>query len=226
MPVTMSARHAGQHARETGRRKARLWLFVLATMVAAAITVVLVGHLSAAGLIAVELSLLAGLLLLDRCAAPVVERWGRGAAGEEHVGHLLEQLETEGWRTLHDVDTGRGNIDTIAVGPGGVFTIEVKSHAGRLPPERIEPAWLRQAYVQSKWLERTTGRPATAMLVFSRAYLVPRPVSRRRGVVVLPARMLADHLRGYPQLLSAGEVRRLQHRLGQALASAGDVGGA
>jgi hypothetical protein len=64
------------------------------------------------------------------------------------------------------------------------------------------------------------------MLVFSRAYLVRRPVSRRRGVVVLPARVLAGHLRGYPRLLPAGEVRRLRDRLGRALASAADAGGA
>jgi hypothetical protein len=195
-------------------------------MIVAAIALVLVGDLPWAGVVGVELLLIASLVLIDRFAVPFVERWGRGAAGEEHVGRVLESLECDGWRTLHDVDTGRGNIDTIAVGPGGVFTIEVKSHAGRLPPERIEPAWLSQAYAQSKWLERTTGRPATAMLVFSRAYLVPRPVSRRRGVVVLPARMLAGHLRGFPMLLSAGEVRRVHHRLGRALASGGDAGGA
>jgi hypothetical protein len=34
----------------------------------------------------------AGLLLIDRYAAPRVERWGRGADGEEYVGRLLEGL--------------------------------------------------------------------------------------------------------------------------------------
>jgi hypothetical protein len=57
----------------------------------------------------------------------------------------------------------------------------------------------------------------SALLVFSRAYLVGRPVTRQRGVVVLPARMLAGHLRRHPELLSALEVRRLHDRLGQVL---------
>jgi Nuclease-related domain len=213
----MSARRAGQHVRETTRRKAWLSLLALVTMVTAAVTIVLAGSLSWAGLVAVELLLIAGLVLLDRFAAAVVERWGRGAAGEEHVGRLLEELEADGWLTLHDVDTGRGNIDTVVVGPGGLFTIEVKSHAGRLRPERIDPAWLRQAYAQSKWLEGIAGRPATALLVLSRAYLVGRPVSRQRGVLVLPARMLAGHLRRRPEVLSVGEAQLLHDRLGHAL---------
>jgi hypothetical protein len=217
MSIGMSGRRAGQHARETTRRKARLWLLVLAAMLAVAVTVVLVGDLSWLATVVVELVVLAGLLLIDRFAAPAVERWGRGATGEEHVGRLLEPLKGEGWLTFHDIDTGRGNIDTVAVGPGGLFTIEVKSHGGRLRPERVHPAWLSQAYAQSKWLETVTGRQATPLLVFSRAYLVGRPVSRQRGVVVLPARMLAGHLRRRRELLSAEEAQRLYDRLGQVL---------
>jgi nuclease-like protein len=217
MVIAMSARRPGQHARETTRRKARRWLLVMATILSAALAIVLIGNLSWAGIVVVELLAIAGLVLVDRFAAPVVERWGRGAAGEEHVGRVLEELEADGWLTLHDVDTGRGNIDTIVVGPGGLFTVEVKSHGGRLHPERCNPAWLSQAYGQGKWLERITGRPVTALLVFSRAYLVGKPVSRQRGVVVLPARMLAGHLRRRAQVLSAEEARHVNEWLGQAL---------
>ena len=192
----------------------------MATMVLAAIAIVLVGELPWAGTMGVELLLLAGLLLIDRFAAPVVERWDRGADGEEHAGRLLEELEADGWLTLHDVDTGRGNIDSVAVGPGGLFTIEVKSHGGRRRSDRMDPAWLSQAYAQKKWLEGIAGRPVTALLVFSRAYLIGRAVSRQRGVVVLPARMLAGHLRRQPELLSAEEARQLHDRLGHALAPA------
>jgi hypothetical protein len=206
------------------RRKARLALLALATMVAAAGIGVLVGNLSWSGLVAVELLLLAGVVVLDRFAAPVVERWGRGAAGEEHVGRLLAELEADGYLTIHDVATGRGNIDTVLIGPAGLFTIEVKSHGGRIRSEGIDPAWLRQAYAQGKWLGRVAGQPATALLVFSRAYLVGRAVSRQRGVVVLPARMLAGHLRRSRQLLSVQGARQLHHRLGHALDQAGPAG--
>ena len=221
----MPARRAGQYAREMTRRKARLALLALATMVAVAGLVVLVGGLSWRGLVAVELLLMAGVVVLDRFVAPVVERWGRGAAGEEHVGQLLAELEDDGYLTIHDVDTGRGNIDTVLVGPGGLFTIEVKSHGGRIRSDRIDPAWLRQAYAQRIWLERVAGRPATALLVLSRAYLVGRAVSRQRGVVVLPARMLAGHLRRSRQLLSLEEAPRLHDRLRHALEQADPTGG-
>lgn len=210
----MAVRRAGQHAREVTRRKARFLLVAMAALISAAVAVVFLGDLSWSGVVVVEIVLLAGLLLIERFAAPVVGRWARGAAGEEHVGTVLEPLEADGWITLHDVDTGRGNIDTVVVGPGGLFTIEVKSHGGRLHSERLDPAWLSQAYAQKKWLEAVTGRPATALLVFSRAYLVGRPVSRRRGVVALPARMLPGHLRRQPTLLSADEVEQVHARLG------------
>ena len=209
----MPARRAGQYAREMTRRKARLALLALATMVAAAGLAVLVGGLSWSGVIAVELLLLAGVVVLDRLVVPVVERWGRGAAGEEHVGQLLAELEDDGHLAIHDVGTGRGNIDAVLVGPAGLFTIEVKSHGGTIRSDGIDPAWLRQAYAQRMWLERVAGRPATALLVLSHAYLVGRAVSRQRGVVVLPARMLAGHLSRSRQLLSLEEARQLHHRL-------------
>jgi hypothetical protein len=51
------------------------------------------------------------------------------------------------------------------------------------------------------------------MLFLSRAFLVGTPVSRRRGVTVLTARMLVRHLRRQPTQLSAAEVELLQGRL-------------
>ena len=219
--VSVPVRRAGQYARETTHRKARLALLALVTMVAAAGIAALVVGLSWGGLVGVELLLLAGLVVLERFVVPAVERWGRGAAGEEHVGQLLVALQGDGYLTIHDVATGRGNIDTVLVGPGGLFTIEVKSHRGRLRPEAIDPAWLRQAYAQRKWLEHVVGRPATALLVLSRAYLVGRAVSRQRGVVVLPARMLAGHLRRSRQVLSVQDARQLHDRLRHALDQAG-----
>jgi hypothetical protein len=198
------------------RRKARLALLGLATMFATAGLVVLVGSLSWGGLVAVELPLIAGVVAIDRFVVPVIERWGRGAAGEEYVGQVLAKLEGDGYSTIHDIDTGRGNIDSVLVGPAGLFTIEVKSHGGRIQSDRIDPAWLRQAYAQRIWLERVAGRPATPLLVLSRAYLVGRAVSRQRGVVVLPARMLEGHLRRSRQLLSLEEASRLHERLRDA----------
>jgi hypothetical protein len=58
--------------------------------------------------------------------------------------------------------------------------------------------------------------PVEALLVFSNAYL-DRPVSRQRGVLVLPARMLAGHLERRERKLGDSEVERLHARLLAAL---------
>jgi hypothetical protein len=58
----------------------------------------------------------------------------RGIEGEERVAELLAALEPEGFRTLHDLDLGRGNADHVVIGPTGVFVIETKDWGGRFYP--------------------------------------------------------------------------------------------
>ena len=158
--------------------------------------------------IAAEVAVLLALVGIDRFVVPLVERRARGATGEEHVGAILDALAPQGWRVVHDIDTGRGNVDHVVVGPGGVFTIETKSHAGRIEVDRIDASMWRQAYAQAKWVEQAIGAKTTPLLVFSRAYL-SRLVARRRGVTVLPARMLSGHLLRRRPALSTAEIERL-----------------
>lgn len=58
--------------------------------------------------------------------------WRVGADGEETVGARLEKLRKHGWHVLHAVPVGdRGSdIDHLLVGPGGVWTINTKTHPG------------------------------------------------------------------------------------------------
>jgi hypothetical protein len=165
---------------------------------------------------AIELGAIAALKAVERFALPVIDRFIRGARGEEHVGAILESLSDNGWRPIHGAYLGRGDIDHILIGPGGIFTIETKSHQGRIAVANINPAFLRQAYAQRKLVERITDMPTESLLVFSRAYL-DRPVSRQRGVLVLPARMLAGHLARREVTLEQSEVERLHSRLCAAL---------
>jgi len=209
-------RVAGQHARHHVRVLAVRTLVAIAGIVA--ITVIAGAALGWRSLpfVLVELAAIAGMHLVDRLVLPVIDRWDRGAEGEEHVGKLLEALVERGWRPIHDVSLGRGNIDHVLIGPGGLFTIETKSHRGRLAVARLDPAMLKQAYAQRKLVERITGMPVEALLVFSNAYL-DRPVSRQRGVLVLPARMLAGHLERRERKLGDSEVESLHARLVAAL---------
>jgi hypothetical protein len=164
-----------------------------------------------------ELAAIATMLLIDRKVIPILDRRIRGIDGEKDVGQLLDGLQADGWHTLHNVQTGRGDIDHIVVGPGGILTIETKSRRGRVRVASINPAWLKQAYAQKKFIERLIDvRGVNCLLVFSAAYL-DQAVSRQRGVIVLPARMLPGHLRRRSDVLSPEQIERVYDRLAVAL---------
>lgn len=210
-----AVRRAGQHARATQRRLAGR-----ATQVAAAALFVLVLGIALLGFgwltCAIEVGVVVLLVLTDRTASPLIDRWRRGAAGEELVGQVLDNLRDSGWFALHDVQLGRGNIDHVLVGPAGIFTIETKSHRGRLRAAAIDSKMLKQAYAEAKLMERITGLRADPLLVFSSAYLTPA-VTRRDGVLILPARMLAGHLKRRGGTIPPERVKDVYQRLAAAL---------
>src|SRR5919109_1613806 len=114
---------AGGHARGSARRLARRGL-----------TGLLAGFTSTVFVVG-EIAVIAGLLWLDRRTIPAMERWRRGASGEEHVGRILDGLARDGWLAIHDVNNGRGKIDHVLVGTAGVLTIQTNSQPG---PIRVE----------------------------------------------------------------------------------------
>ncbi len=133
------------------------------------------------------------------------------------VGQILEGLAAEGWCVIHDVSFGRGNIDHIVIGPGGIFTVETKSHGGRIPIEKIDRKMVGQAYAEKKMLETITGMEVQALLVFSRAYLIGRVPAWRRGVAILPARMLAGFFARRKPMMSAEQAAEIHSRLALAI---------
>jgi hypothetical protein len=55
--------------------------------------------------------------------------WRSGLEGEQAVGESLEALKARGWRILHAIRWPSGaDIDHMAIGPAGVFTINSKHH--------------------------------------------------------------------------------------------------
>lgn len=133
--------------------------------------------------------------------------WGEGARGEEKLGAALAELETRGWTVLHDVVLDSWNIDHVAIGPTGVFTIETKSHRGRIQHDGqqllrsghpLEKDFLRQAKSQGLWLgkqleQRGHNVFVTPIVCFTRAY-VRVPKSATRPVVVVPLKWLLETL--------------------------------
>jgi len=148
------------------------------------------------------------------------DNWVQGAEGEEVVGKILEGLRKEGWHVIHDVSFGRGNIDHIVVGPGGIFTLETKSRGGKVWPDRLDEKMLNQAYAEKKTLEKITHMEVQALLVFSRAYIVGKGIARRRGVVVLSSRSLAWFFSKQPATISPERAEVIHRRLALAVGQA------
>jgi hypothetical protein len=212
-----AARMPGQHARATFLR------LRLRTLVALGVLAVLTTVLGRAfGLhsplfIGSELALLVTMFVVTRYVLPLVDRHDRGATGEEHVGGLLDELSAGGWSIIHDASFGHGNVDHIALGAAGVFTVETKSRQGPVRVRTIHGAILRQAQDQRETLERVTGERVEPLVVFSRAW-VDKPLARRRGVRVIPARMLLAYLRRHSRTLTLEQVEQAHTRILAALA--------
>jgi hypothetical protein len=212
-----TGRTAGQHARAAVHR---LRLRTLATLGGLAVATALLGR--AFGLhdprfLGSEVALLTSMFVISHYVMPLVERRDRGASAEEHVGGLLDGLADGEWRVIHDASLGHGNVDHILIGPAGVFTVETKSHPGPVRVARVHGGTLRQAHAQQRAVEAIAGVSVEPLLVFSRAW-VDRPLARRKGVRVLPARMLVGHLNKRSATLSGEEVEQVRGRLAAALA--------
>jgi hypothetical protein len=167
-------------------------------------------------LIGIGVAALLIALVVPRLRDPEADRWARGARGERKVGATLEALGDD-WHVLHDISLGHGNIDHILVGPGGTFTIETKSHKGRIPVDRIYDHMLTQAYAESKLLEKISGLEVEPLLVFSDAYLVGSVPAHRRGVTILPARILPRFIARRRPKLTEAEAADIAARLRLAL---------
>jgi hypothetical protein len=209
-----SHRSAGQYARATERA---LRLRTLIALGALAVVTELIG--SSFGphdkrFLGWDVLLLTCVLAISRYVLPLLERRNRGATAEEHVGGLLDQLA--GWRVIHDASAGHGNIDHVLIGPAGVFTVETKSHPGPVRVATVHGATLRQAHAQRRRVESITALKVEPLLVYSSAW-IDRPMSRRKGVRVVPARLLLVYLTGRRKVLSPEQVELAYHLLAAAL---------
>jgi uncharacterized membrane protein YoaK (UPF0700 family) len=95
-------RVAGEHARATQRRLAhRAIVKVVTAFSLLVLAIALLGF--GWPTCAIEVAVVLCIVLIDRTASALVERWGRGAAGEELVGKTLDGLRERGWFAPHDV---------------------------------------------------------------------------------------------------------------------------
>ncbi len=123
-------RRAARHAADVRRRRPRILTFG-ALVAIVGLLVLTVNPLWAAVVLLFDLVLVMSALFTTPNS---ITAWQTGAEGEVRTGRLLEPLEAEGFRILHDrkIPGSRANIDHIVIGPPGIFVIETKSYAGSL----------------------------------------------------------------------------------------------
>lgn len=121
----------------------------------------------------------------------------RGARAEEKVEAKLTALP-EDFISFHDLEFPGFNIDHVAVGPGGVFVIETKSHGGKITsngnqlllngstPEKdfINQTW-GQTYHIKNLLKDKLGKeiPVHPVLCFTNAFVQVRGTVKGVSVV-------------------------------------------
>jgi hypothetical protein len=113
---------------------------------------------------------------------PVGRRLTQGVEGETSTARQLRRCARHGWRAVHNLVLQAGDIDHIAIGPGGVVVIETKQ------PD-ADWAWLHKNGVDRRWA--TQARTASARvraLVRQHTGLTIEPVP----ILVVWARGLAD----------------------------------
>jgi hypothetical protein len=73
------------------------------------------------------------LRLVGRCSTrSEIRSWSDGLVGERVTGRRLDRLRRHGWYTLHAIQWASGaDIDHLAIGPAGVFSINSKRHRGK-----------------------------------------------------------------------------------------------
>jgi hypothetical protein len=146
--------------------------------------------------------------------------WQRARADQGRSADALAELEPAGFRVLHGVDSGFGDIDHVVVGPTGVFSVTTAHWTGPvtrrrerlLCAARDEDKTRRRAEWSATCIEQWLDDDGVAIPVA--ALLVPLD-SRVEGgrielpyLTVLPLPSLTAFLRDGPATLSPTRVRR------------------
>jgi hypothetical protein len=161
-----------------------------------------------------------------------------GLRGEQAVAEELQAAVRAGYHVFHDLPGEKGNIDHVAVGPGGVFAIETKARSKREKPGakaehwaefdgnqvRFSDGWLESKAVRQaeaiatalgKTLSSSTGHPVTVCAVIALPGWWVKP-NHFTKVVVRNPRYFAKELVSAPRTLSDPEIARVVHQLDQA----------
>jgi hypothetical protein len=160
-----------------------------------------------------------------------------GLRGEQAVAEVLHSVEVAGagYASFHDVPKdGRGNIDHVVVGPGGVFVIETKLCSQQKPPPKTKrnrlwfdgartvfpsghrvdsaPQVERHVAVMAGWIRSIAADvPVQALLVYPGWEV--HQTQRCEGVKAMSANQLRHYFRDLPSMLKPEEMAAIRSML-------------
>lgn len=153
----------------------------------------------------------------------LVERFFKGARGEERVAGILKSLP-ETYHVFNDFIAGRNHIDHVVVGPAGVFAVETKfwkgvvtiedGHVlldGQLPARPPLSQAIREAgQVRAALAVVGWGGDVTPVLTFASDTFTAH-AAELQGAVVINSCDLKKSFEGGRCVLPPAEVDRLVH---------------
>lgn len=227
----MAKRRAGAWARREAARRRRelmrmhwkrlsLWLAIALCVagVGTAVAALVFGSWMAWMVVgAVYMGLFAiGLTMFESCD-PETRRYTQGADGEELTARELRRHSRSGWHAVHNIVLETGDIDHIAVGPGGAVAIETKCpNTGWRWLERqdFHRWWVRQT-------KRSVLRARALIRQYAGVHIEPTPLLvvwttelkgeyvTVDGVRVVHGRDLLRFLDDLPVVLDEGQVKQI-----------------
>lgn len=150
--------------------------------------------------------------------------WEVGAKGERQVHKELEKLKRDGWQVLPSIVKGNGSdIDHLAIGPPGVFTINTKNHQGAsiwigdhtMKVNNVRLPYLRnsrhEAESAARVLSRATGLEVKVrpVLAFVGVASIKSSRTETSDVLVVRGGEIVHALRELPALYSYQERERI-----------------
>ena len=209
VPYDVDTRPGAWVARQAARKARLFWLGgVAALALVGGVVALSVGHRVGIGAAVLLFGLVAAAKPRAESAAAEMLNWLRGARAEEAVGETLNELRSEGWIVMHDIEqSGEGNVDHLVSGPNGVYLIETKLR-------RYQAAHLTKAKRQAAKLKTELGVWVTPVICLDQRR--GRPF-RIEGVWIVPREQLLDWLRAPAQparpVRAARPLRRQRHRI-------------
>jgi hypothetical protein len=214
-------RRAAGHAADVRRRRPRI-LAVGAAVAIVGLIVLTVNPIWAGVVLLFDLAIVMSALFTTPNS---ITAWQTGAQGELRTGRLLEPLEAEGFRILHDrqIPGSRANIDHIVIGPPGIYVVETKSLGGSLQirdNEVFVSGRRRTKMIDEVKREALAVQTALAKELAARGWMVTPVICVHRadlpwlrsevaGVRIVSGKDLVKRLREADHLLAPADVERL-----------------